>query len=319
MRRKVLPAVLVLSSRYDFSCDFVISELRRLGTPYFRLNYEDFDQYAITMVPDSPEVHLINSDFTVALRPDHLRSVYYRVAVYPREPKTDKHSLQEQLIRAHRSAFMRSFMIFDSCLWVNSPAATYAAEHKAAQLIAASRLGFAIPRTVITNDISGVRLAAGDGDNVAVKGLDTVLVWRDGFETFGYTSLIPTSSAIKAYLSSAPLIAQEPLEDKIDIRVTVVGEKAFAVSITDRGNSIQGDWRLRKTEAEIRQIELPSKVTELCLRFTKFLDLQFGAIDLALQDGEYFFLEINPTGEWGWLMDAELPIDKALAEVLSGA
>ena len=45
--------------------------------------------------------------------------------------------------------------------------------------------------------------------------------------------------------------------------------------------------------------------------------LVFGAIDLALQDGKYYFLEINPTGEWGWLVDqAGLPIDEAIAEAL---
>ena len=49
----------------------------------------------------------------------------------------------------------------------------------------------------------------------------------------------------------------------------------------------------------------------------KALGLEFGAIDLALQDDVYYFLEINPTGEWGWLMGAELPIAEALARVLS--
>ena len=26
-----------------------------------------------------------------------------------------------------------------------------------------------------------------------------------------------------------------------------------------------------------------------------------GGIDLAYVDGEYYFIEVNPTGEWGWL------------------
>lgn len=312
------PSVLILSSRYDFSCDSVISELRRIGTPYFRLNYEDFDQYAVVMVPDSPEVCLMNADFTVKLTPDVLKSVYYRIAVYPREPKTDKHSLQEQLVRAHRSAFMRSFMIFDTCLWINSPSATYKAEHKAVQLLAARKIGFRVPHTTITNDLIGVQQASGDANHVAVKGLDTVLVWSDGSETFGYTSLISASSAANFSISSAPLIAQEALENKIDIRVTVVGEHIFAASISNDGNPIRGDWRLRKSQVEVRQIELPSDVIGLCLRLTKNLGLEFGAIDLAFQDGSYYFLEINPTGEWGWLMSAGLSIDKALAEVLSG-
>ena len=155
VNRIVSPEVLILTSRFDFSCDYVISELRRLGTPYFRLNHEDIDQFSVIMTPDLPEVLLHTKGFSVKLTPHSLKSVYYRLAVYPREPKTDKHSLQDQLNRAHRSVFMRSFMIFDSCLWVNCPAATYKAEHKAVQLLTARKLGFTVPHTVVTNDYGG--------------------------------------------------------------------------------------------------------------------------------------------------------------------
>ena len=31
------------------------------------------------------------------------------------------------------------------------------------------------------------------------------------------------------------------------------------------------------------------------------LKLNFGGIDLAYVNGEYYFIEVNPTGEWGWL------------------
>lgn len=50
----------------------------------------------------------------------------------------------------------------------------------------------------------------------------------------------------------------------------------------------------------------------------KSLGLRFGGIDLAVSDGEYYFLEVNPTGEWAWLVDATaLPIDEAIAGALS--
>jgi glutathione synthase/RimK-type ligase-like ATP-grasp enzyme len=31
------------------------------------------------------------------------------------------------------------------------------------------------------------------------------------------------------------------------------------------------------------------------------LNLKFGGIDLIFCDGKYYFIEVNPTGEWGWL------------------
>ena len=316
---RITPKVLILASRFDLSCDYVVAQLRRKGVSYFRLNSEDFDRFAIEFVPDSAMVSLSTSDLYVQLEPETLESIYFRRGVYPRESFTSEHSANEQLSRSHRSTFMRSFMVFESCRWVNHPAATYKAEHKAVQISTARAIGFDIPRTVITNDAAGILRAAQGAPTVAVKGLDTVLVWEDGLETFGYTSLVDTSLAKHSYLSSAPLIAQEALEDKLDLRVTVVGDQVFCASVSHAGDSIQGDWRLKKTGAEFRPFDLPPSVAKRCVQLTESLGLVFGAIDLALQHEKYFFLEINPTGEWAWLVDqSNLPIDGAIADALLG-
>lgn len=311
------PQILLLASRFDFSCDYVVAQLRRRGTPYFRLNSEDFEQFAIAAHPSEPGVYLDTPGLTIQLHPKTLKAIYFRRAVYPQEAHTDKHSVHEQLSRSHRSAFMRSFMVFDSCKWINHPAATYKAEHKAVQLAVAHRLGFNIPRTVITNNSDGILQAAKGDRTVAVKGLETVLVWQGGLETFGYTSLVDTEFAEHSHLSSAPLIAQESLENKLDLRVTVVDEQVFCASVTSKGNPIRGDWRLEKTDADFNPFVLPSDIAHKCLQLTKSFGLAFGALDLAVQEGAYFFLEINPTGEWGWLVDqADLPIDEAIADSL---
>ena len=49
----------------------------------------------------------------------------------------------------------------------------------------------------------------------------------------------------------------------------------------------------------------------------KKLSLSFGGINLALVGDTYYFIEVNPTGEWGWLTScANLPIDKAIVYTL---
>ena len=116
------PQVLLLASRFDLACDYVVSQLRRRRASYFRLNTEDLDQFAIVAFPDEPSVLLISEFLEIHLTQPQLKAIYFRRGVYPREAFTPQHSPDEQLIRTHRSAFMRSFMAFDSCQWMNHPA-----------------------------------------------------------------------------------------------------------------------------------------------------------------------------------------------------
>ena len=312
--KTITPHVLILASKFDLACDYVVSHLRHHHAPYFRVNSEDFDQFAVTAFPTKAKVVLNADDLEVRLEQPHLKAIYFRRGVYPREAFTAQHSANDQLTRTHQSAFMRSFMIFDDCRWVNHPAATYKAEHKAVQLATARKVGFDVPRTVITNDAAGIKLAARGDAVVAVKGLDTVLVRQDDMETFGYTSLIETASAENAHLALTPLVAQQALTNKLDLRVTVIGNQVFCCAVKHGNQPVQGDWRLAKNCATFQSYGLPQDIASKCIQLTKALGLVFGAIDLAVQDGVYYFLEINPTGEWAWLVDqSNLPIDEAIA------
>lgn len=48
--------------------------------------------------------------------------------------------------------------------------------------------------------------------------------------------------------------------------------------------------------------------------------LRFAALDFVVApDGEWWFLECNPNGQWAWIEDnTEMPITRALAEALEG-
>lgn len=54
------------------------------------------------------------------------------------------------------------------------------------------------------------------------------------------------------------------------------------------------------------------------LRFMSSIDLRYGAIDLIeTPNGEFVFLEVNPSGQWGWITTlAHLPVAEAVAKML---
>ncbi len=315
----ITPRVLVLGSRFDLTCDYVIARLRALGTPYFRLNTEDLPGYELTLDPIAATCSGATNGLVFSLRADTLQGVYFRQPVFLRESITAGRPVEEQLTRTHWAAFMRSLMVFRNCRWINPPGATYTAEHKALQLSVAAELGFAVPHTVITNSGNDIDRVAAGATSVAVKGLDTVLL-RDGdSEAFGYTRLLDCDELRRHELQSAPFILQNALRRKLDLRVTVVGDRLWAVDVVAGGQPINGDWRIAKGAADFRRYDLPGDVADRCVALVSSLGLVFGAIDLALQDGTYYFLEINPTGEWGWLADGlDLPIAEAIATYLTG-
>ena len=76
IEKHVIPQVLLLASRFDLSCDYVVAQLRRRGRPYFRLNSEDFEQFAIIAVPSEPGVYLDAQGLTIQLNPETLKAIY---------------------------------------------------------------------------------------------------------------------------------------------------------------------------------------------------------------------------------------------------
>lgn len=311
------PEVLLLASRYDLTCDYVVSCLRSRSIEYLRLNSEDLSEAEVRLDPVRRHLDVSLAGLCFAVTPSTLKSVLFRRPVYLRDYGDDHRTPDERFSRLQWAAFMRNLLLFDDARWMNHPAATYEAEHKAVQLAVAARLGFDVPETCITNAPDATSVP-GFPDLVAVKGLDTVLLRADGQEMFGFTTFERPNELESDAWRFAPGTFQQALRSKLDIRVTVVEERVFAASITAMGEGIVGDWRAHKEHVEYESYSLPVEVARLCAQLTRTLGLRFGAIDLALSDGRYYFLEINPTGEWAWLVDtARLPIDEAIADALA--
>ena len=207
-------------------------------------------------------------------------------------------------------------MVFDMARWVNHPTQTYEAEHKMIQLRAAFEVGFDIPATYCLNSERFLGDRVG-GPIVAIKGLDTVLVRTKTTESFGYTNLLRREELEHMELRQAPLVAQRALTEKLDLRVTVIEDECWCASATEGGSGIVGDWRLRKSNVAFSEFVLPEPIGARCIELTRRLGLSFAAIDLVLSDDRFYFLEVNPTGEWAWLQEeVQFPIGAKLAALL---
>ena len=311
MRRHVL----ILSGLYDFSTDLVTFQLERAGVPYIRINREQFSEYRLTLDPLAPRLTIDGPGGTCVVDTE-LRAVWFRQPVFLRNTPPVPLSADEQLERSQWTAFLRGLCVFRDAAWMNHPPATYLAESKPYQLSVASACGFRIPETLATNDATRIRETFPEA--LVIKSLDTVLL-REGDDClFTYTTVDLSNALHDESVAAAPLLAQQLIDHKFDVRVTVVGRRLFAVRILSSGAGIVGDWRvIPKTDLEYRDVALDTDTIGQCLRLTRQLGLTFAAIDLVETPEGIFFIEVNPTGEWGWLSSVHRPIDEAIAAWLA--
>lgn len=307
----MIPRVLILSSLYDFSADLVALRLRDRETPFLRLNREHLRDYRLTLDPVGGTLE-VQGDGIRASVGEGLASVWFRQPVFLRNTPARPLSPEEQLDRSQWSAFERALSLFEQVAWMNYPQATYLAECKPHQLRVASRCGFRIPRTIVTNDAEAIKSCF--SGQAALKSMDTVLL-KDGEDClFAYTRIADAQELTHEATAAVPLIAQEFLRHKTDLRVTVVGDAVFAVQVLGDGRSIEGDWRvLPKERLSYPNVALDAETRFACLRLRNELGLAFAAIDLAVTPDGVFFIEVNPTGEWGWLSCDARPIDETIA------
>jgi glutathione synthase/RimK-type ligase-like ATP-grasp enzyme len=181
---------------------------------------------------------------------------------------------------------------------MNHPAETYKAETKPYQLLVASRCGFAVPETIVGNDVCEIHDRF--SSKIAIKSIDTIYLRENENALFAYTSIVNAGEISDENFHQVPSIAQEFLSPKTDIRVTVVGTSVFSYKILVKGKAAPGDWRLHKRdELTYEPYRIPTEIRDRCVELCLKLNLPFGAIDLVDSDGKITFIEINPTGEWG--------------------
>lgn len=312
---EINPEILIISNKDDFSTDHIAFHLNKMNASYLRLNRDQFIDFKINLNPKIPVLYGNTKDFKFKITLDHLKCIYFRAPIFLRDNYHLNLSPDDQFSRDQWASFVRSLILFENILWVNHPQATYAAEIKPYQLFKANKIGFNIPNTLITNSNDNNEFSK--ENKVAVKTLEPMMLNIENKDAFIYTNIISSAELMNADISSGPVILQEALVPKVDLRVTVVGNKVFAVSIKKNDKGIDMDWRFEKGDIQYDEIKLPQEIEKMCVNLTKDLGLKYGAIDLVISDNKYYFIEINPTGDWLWLMNhLDLKIDKEIAKLL---
>jgi glutathione synthase/RimK-type ligase-like ATP-grasp enzyme len=189
--------------------------------------------------------------------------------------------------------------------WVNSYRAFQLHQTKPVQLAMVAKLGVRIPETTLTNDPAAVR------DFVRRHGECIFKPVQGGAHTRDLTEEQLTDDRL-AHLELAPITVQQKISGT-NIRAFVAGERVLACEVETGMLDFRDD-----PEPRIVPHTLPQDVQTQCRRIARTLELHWTGIDFRLMpQGEYFFLEANPSPMFlGFEEASGLPLTESLLEVL---
>ncbi len=314
---------LIATNKTDLACDYLILELRRRGIPFLRMNTEDFgERFSVDLyVNERENGFLLRSTGASEVASHEIDAVYFRQI---RPPRIDGVAESDRnFARREASECLRSlWRLIPEEKWVNHPRRLWLASNKIEQLTIAQSLGMHIPSTIVTLNKDTIESFLAEHDDHGI-----CKAVKHGFVHHGtHTSIATTQRVDKSYIDTfdefapVPMIYQPEIPKVHDVRVTVVGERVFATAIHSQVHAeTEVDWRvwdLYDFDLKHERVDMPKDVVEGCRRITAYYGLKYSAIDLVLStDAHYYFLEMNPNGQWAWVERLTgYPIRAALLE-----
>ncbi len=293
--------ILILTNTDDLTADYVIIRLKELGIPYFRFNVDQFPAfYKIHRCFLYTNKGSIETPYKVVQLED-ISVIWYRRLLLP--PKVEFFGQENALYIQHESRhFLEGTFLSLLVPWVNPIGNVFVAERKLLQLQIAQECGLAIPKTCIANSPFELRQFMVDSDAICKPIYSGLQVTPTGNYS-AYTRTVSLTELLDhdEEICLCPTLLQEQIYKTNDIRITFFGEKAFAVSITGEDRQPL-DWRRPGTTLKYKLIEVSENIITACKKMMQRLGLLYAAFDFVTgPNGEYYFLEVNPTGEWAWL------------------
>ena len=219
---------------------------------------------------------------------------------------------------------LNSLVSMFDCEVINKPyVAKYMQDNKLLQLRTAKECGMEIPKTLVSSCFKDVsRFIKDNGGLALVKPVFNIpFVEKEENLFYGIYSNIVTRKDISSdSVKVCPSIYQEYIDKKVELRISYAGGDMLACAIHSQSSEkTKIDWRNYDFKnVKHTTYDLPEKVKNLLIKTINKLDLQYGQIDMILTpDGRFVFLEVNPSGQWGWIQKITgLKIDESIARML---
>lgn len=322
--------VLILAGERDLSADAMVTELGNRDVPVCRIDLAWFpQQLTVEAVFRSGrwEGRLATPQRVVEL--EGVRSIWYRAPSTFRFPSGLAPAYRQH---AHNEAKLGLGGVLMSLpvLWINDPGSQSDAVYKPRQLAIAAKVGLTVPDTLITNHAEAVRhfVAEVGEEGVGTKMLGAPAIIEDGNRRVAYTDRVHAGDLddLRGLEITTHQFQQWVGPKTCEARMVVVGDRVFTVAIHARTEATRVDWRRDYTALRWEIIEPPEHVVAGVHALMKLLGLVYGALDFVVAPDGWWFLEINPGGQYGFLDKLKVvrehygspnPVTSAIADLLT--
>jgi hypothetical protein len=131
--------------------------------------------------------------------------------------------------------------------------------------------------------------------NIVVKTLEPEF-------TGNYKFLFTTEASINELDNKYPWFIQEKIIADFDVTIVYINGKIFPFRL-NRKTFDTLDWRehIYKQNLNWEKCIISDNIKSKLQNFMQDANLNFGRFDFLQKNDEFYFLEINPNGQWAWL------------------
>lgn len=298
--------ILILSkASHELSTDKVVAYLEKYNASYLRINGADLlqpgavyidlnNQLTIKGVPvDAEAVNVVfnrrwydQNEVVI----DDLPSQYDSIPT---------HQVQDELLGEFFSLSQYIKSKFQHAIWIPERKSV----NKLKVLETAHKIGLNIPKTFVCSRKSDLIAIRKTYPNLITKAIGDLLPLKSEKRLLSFLTKAIDDKVIAAMPETFfPSLIQEQLPKEYEIRIFYFYGAIYSMAIfSQRDTTTSVDFRNYNHEKPNRTVpyQLPKWLEDLIRTFMDAIHLNTGSLDFIFFQDQYFFLEVNPVGQFG--------------------
>jgi len=293
---------IILTTELDKTTDIVIDWLKHFNTKVIRLNTENYIEIInFDLSGNISSLKIKTKEKYFEIKSNDIYTFWYRKGRF-------KHNWEEN--NQNDSELIKNYLLnewssFNSFLikWLSVNSQKYLGEYyfneinKLELLMYAQQCGFKLPTTLIVDNKDDF-----DRNKINPKISKPLQNSLHILSDSGYyiTRNVRLSGDLKINSNFFPSLVQQEIDKKIEIKVFFLGHKLYPMAIMSKESILVDMKENSSSNLYYLPFKLKKEVSDMLKKLITKTNLKIGTIDLIYsKKSEYFFLEINPAGQFG--------------------